>query len=339
MTGEDGGGGYGRYVEVVNVVPGRTPSKPKPRRLANTSRDLAGEAVLASVTVEPYGLVMIRLMSWNMKHLDLWDEIGVQGADVALLQEVPPPPGHADGAHQRCAACPEEVLPAISEAWRTAGWEKRPWRTAIARVTDAVQLEPVLTGDMTGTDAQALVLSRAGTITAANLTANGEHLFTAASVYSPWERPVGRNEPCWADGSAHRILSDLAPILWDQRRRPVVVAGDWNILFGYGEHGDVSFAQRYQTVFDRAESLGLRFVGPQHPNGRQADPWPEELPKASRCVPTFHHSQQKPETATRQLDFVFASSGIADKVNVRALNDPDDWGPSDHCRSIIDVDV
>ena len=41
--------------------------------------------------------------------------------------------------------------------------------------------------------------------------------------------------------------------------------------------------------------------------------------------------------ATRQLDFVFASRGLADSVHVRALNEPDEWGPSDHCRVEIEV--
>ena len=90
-------------------------------------------------------------------------------------------------------------------------------------------------------------------------------------------------------------------------------------------------------MFERAEALGLRFVGPQHPNGRQADPWPAELPADSLCVPTFHHNQQTPATATRQLDFVFASRALADHVHVRALNGEDEWGPSDHCRVLIDV--
>ena len=29
--------------------------------------------------------------------------------------------------------------------------------------------------------------------------------------------------------------------------------------------------------------------------------------------------------------------GMVDAVRVRALNAPDEWGPSDHCRMVIDV--
>ena len=85
------------------------------------------------------------------------------------------------------------------------------------------------------------------------------------------------------------------------------------------------------------EAIGLAYLGPQFPNGRQAEPWPGELPKGSLNVPTFHHSGQTPGTATRQLDSVFASKELAHPVTVRALNEPSVWGPSDHCRIEIEV--
>lgn len=91
------------------------------------------------------------------------------------------------------------------------------------------------------------------------------------------------------------------------------------------------------TVFDRMEAIGLRFVGPQSPNGMQADPWPAELPADSKNVPTFRTHRGDPSTATRQLDFVFASESIADRVQTVALNRPEEWGPSDHCRIRIEV--
>ena len=56
-------------------------------------------------------------------------------------------------------------------------------------------------------------------------------------------------------------------------------------------------------------------------------------------MPTYFHSRQTPETATRQLDFVFASDWIADRVTAVALNAVQEWGPSDHCRVRIDVAI
>ena len=81
----------------------------------------------------------------------------------------------------------------------------------------------------------------------------------------------------------------------------------------------------------------FHLVGPQHPNGRQADPWPNWLPKDSLNVPTFYKIGGSPKTATDQLDFVFASKSMADSIRVRALNGVDEWGPSDHCRLKIVV--
>jgi hypothetical protein len=54
-------------------------------------------------------------------------------------------------------------------------------------------------------------------------------------------------------------------------------------------------------------------------------------------APTFHSSTQKPETATRQLDFVLASLGLRPRMTVTAQNSADQWGPSDHCRIRIDL--
>ena len=39
------------------------------------------------------------------------------------------------------------------------------------------------------------------------------------------------------------------------------------------------------TVFDRMGSMRLLCVGPEHPNGRQTEPWPDELLRGSKNVP------------------------------------------------------
>jgi len=94
-----------------------------------------------------------------------------------------------------------------------------------------------------------------------------------------------------------------------QRGHEILVAGDLNILHGHGEHGSDYGRPRYQTVFERMAAIGLPFVGPQHPNGELCAPWPAELPRDSKNVPTFRTAKADPSSATRQLDFVFASTG------------------------------
>jgi hypothetical protein len=85
------------------------------------------------------------------------------------------------------------------------------------------------------------------------------------------------------------------------------------------------------------EAMGLPFVGPQAPNGRRANPWPSELPIESNNVPTYHTTRMTPAQAERQLDFVFASTDIAKQVKASAINEPGEWGPSDHCRVVIEL--
>ena len=94
---------------------------------------------------------------------------------------------------------------------------------------------------------------------------------------------------------------------------------------------------RDRTVTDRMQALDLEFMGPQSPAGRQAEPLPAGLPSDSLNVPTFHAPTQSPATAATQLDYAFASRGFHESVTVRAMNHPDEWGASDHCRLLIEV--
>ena len=130
----------------------------------------------------------------------------------------------------------------------------------------------------------------------------------------------------------------MSVFVGSQTKHRIIAAGDLNILNGYGERGSPYWGSRYETIFSRMTAIGLPFVGPQAPDGRQADPRPDELPLTSKDVPTFHTNLMTPATAARQIDFVFASKGIAEGVKTRALNEPDEWGPSDHCRVEIEFD-
>lgn len=38
-----------------------------------------------------------------------------------------------------------------------------------------------------------------------------------------------------------------------------------------------------------------------------------------------------------QLDYAFVSRGSHKKVSVRAMNEIEEWGSSDHCRLLIEV--
>jgi exonuclease III len=268
---------------------------------------------------------MVHVVSWNTGGCAWWN-VCDEEVDVVLLQEA-----------RRPASAPRfEMVPSIDAAWRTAGSGRRNWGTAIAAPSGRVGLRPHPLAEEYDPAPGVLLVSRAGTLRVADVMRDGEVVVTVASMYAPWER-ARTGSAIYADASAHRILSDLSGLISTRRNHRIVAAGDLNILRGYGEDCNPYWKARYATVFDRAEAMGLVYVGPHTPNGRQAQPWPAELPHDSIDVPTYHTNRQTPATASRQLDFVFASESIADRVSATALNELHEWGPSDHCRIEITV--
>lgn len=268
------------------------------------------------------------IYSWNIcRSSDAWRELARSDGDVALVQEAVAPPADLD-------------LEVDEASWATAGAGlDRPWRTAVARLSDRVSIRARPCRPISEAEMGQLVSCRAGTMSVADVEVPGAEPITLVSMYAAWEKPAAETGSAWivADASAHRLISDLSLLIGRQCGHRVIAAGDLNLLYGYGENGSAYWARRYMTVFDRMEALGLRFVGPQSPGGAQADPWPAELPKHSKNVPTFRTRRADPSTATRQLDFVFASESLAGRVDVTALNRADEWGSSDHCRIRVEL--
>lgn len=271
----------------------------------------------------------MKLISWNIAHRkDAWRYLINTDADVALLQEANAPP--PDVASQ---------IRSDGKEWKTFGTDGvRPWRSAIVQLSERAKINWLKSNTLEKADASDFRVSRRGTISAAQIeTPIGK--VTLVSMYGLWERPHTYAKSNWiyADASVHRLISDIAGLIGNQTNHKIIASGDLNILFGYGESGSKYWANRYDTVFKRMEAMGMLFVGPQHPNGRLADPWPSELPVESKNVPTYHNTNSTPKQAYRQLDFVFASECLRNHVRVTALNKPKDWGPSDHCRIVIDI--
>jgi hypothetical protein len=268
---------------------------------------------------------MLKIITWNLAHREKsWRFLIGTDADVALVQEAAPPPPEV-----------EQRIGVDSAPWKTAGAGcYRPWRTAVVKLSDRVNLEWLEPKGIADAQPGELAVSRLGTLAVAILTPPTGEPLIVASMYAPWEKSHAkiRSSEIYADASVHRVISDLSTVIPSKREHRILAAGDLNILYGYGEHGDALWASRYDTVFKRMAALGLSFVGPQAPNGRCAEPWPKELPSSSSNVPTYYTSHQTSASATRQLDFVFASNSLTEHLRVSALNGPDEWGPSDHCR-------
>ena len=273
----------------------------------------------------------IRIVSWNIaQRAEAWEALLDSGVDIALLQEAPPPP-----------ASVRDRIQVDEMPWKTAGHpDRRAWRTCVARLSDRVRLRHRPLASIEAATPGHLAVSRMGTLSVADLEVpeTGDTI-TLASLYGAWESPVTTKANSWiyADASVHRLISDLSALIAQQRAHRIIAAGDLNILRGYGEHGSSYWKARYDTVFSRMMAIGLPLVGPQAPDGRQATPWPEELPPKSQNVPTYHTAAQGTAGAARQLDFVFASDGLRERIRVRALNAVEEWGPSDHCQIMIEL--
>lgn len=284
---------------------------------------------------------MVKIVCWNInRSLDAYPTLQEMDADVALLQEVGP--GAAD-----------EMKGALggNAHWNDhPDWNKSHGWPAVLKLSDRVKVRwfrPILLMAKEEKKNQ-IAVSDLPTLAAALITPKGKspvEPFIVVSMYARWYRPhpLARDAPVirkpgtgeikiFADASAHRIISDLSAFIahTNPANHRIIAAGDLNTIYGATEESRLETPIRAQTMFDRMRAIGLEFLGPRAPKGgRKAAPTPQGLRPNTRNVPTF--------TTQNQLDYVFASRGFHESVSVRALNAPDEWGPSDHCRIVIEA--
>ena len=265
---------------------------------------------------------MLRLVSWNIGlRTEAMRVLRESNADVALLQEVRLPPDGWEGEHYNRGA-------------------------SVVLLSDRVTLVPfrnIPQGRRPAADE--IAVSAPGTLAAARVVPEVGSPFVAVSLYARWEKPHPSTPTNWgvgyADAMAHRAISDLSAFIGhvDPSTHRIVVAGDFNTICGATDANRLALPARDRSVFARFEALGFVLLGPQYPAGRRAEPTPSGLPADTANVPTYHTTRQRPATAANQLDYVFASCGFHERVSTRALNEPEEWGPSDHCRIGIEVDT
>lgn len=280
---------------------------------------------------------MIKVVSWNIdKRAEPWRELvrmaddGV--ADLALLQEAGNPPG--DLVH------PVEYEDAVF--WNRQLYDRWP---LVVKLSDRIKVVPFRqVPPISDLGKNEIGVSGIGTIAAAKVIPGNseEAAFIAVSMYARWLKPHPSTESNWSvgysDASAHRIISDLSVFIGctDPTTHRILAAGDLNMFYG-ATGSRLSLPERERTVWNRMEALGLEFLGPQAPHGRCAGQTPDDVPCDTKNLPTYYKTRESPETAANQLDYAFASRGFRETVSVRAMNEVHEWGPSDHCRLIIEV--
>ena len=186
-----------------------------------------------------------------------------------------------------------------------------PWRTpgsnsarAIVGISDDVLVKRISEADIINAGASSVVANKHIIAAAVIERIDGAAFFTVS--VEAWERNA-RPLP--------QVLKAIAKA--SGRDLPFVVGGDFNVWRG----------QEPTPIFDDMATAGVPLVGPFGPRGA--------------TTPTKFHrpGHETPADARRQLDYVFASSSIADTVTVNALNEATEeaWGPSDHCRLLIEL--
>ena len=302
---------------------------------------------------------MVKIVCWNINRGDAaWPRLKrMRNVDVALLQEVRPGAaeqmGGALGGHEHWGKYPE--------------WNKRHgWPAVVNLRPERVKVRwfrPVSLMVREEKKNQ-IAISDPPTLAAARVTPLSEGKPTGApfivvSMYARWysPHPIARNAPpikkpgtgrirIYADASAHRIISDLSGFIahTNPANHRIIAAGDLNTIYGAKEESTLEMPIRAQTIFDRMAALGMEFVGPRAGDGgKKADPPTADVRPSTCNVPTFLSPQQMENMRANgilsgnQLDYVFASRGFDESVRVHAMNDPKVWGPSDHCRIVIEV--
>lgn len=250
----------------------------------------------------------MKLICWNIGHRKAaWRSLPDLGVDVVLLQEgYEPPKDVADRI---------EVDPAPysrKDSRRPDGRGKALTRCAIVKVSDRVKVEYL----------EDIRSSHAGCLSAAVVTPlEGKyqgcpiHVVSFCPEYETYHPSSGLKGDDLVDTSIHRIISDISLLMGRKDSFRMIAAGDTTVM--YGDEVSDYWKARNKTVFDRMSSIGLPMIGPQGP--------------------TYYYPKQTPATATRQLDYVFASRSMKDSIRTTALNKPEEWGPSDHCRILIEV--
>ena len=293
---------------------------------------------------------MVKIVCWNIARRDAaWAELKrMHGVDIALLQEV------GIGAAEQM-----EGHLGGNEHWKDhpdPDWNKRHGWPAVLKLSNRVKVRwfrPISLmvkeekkNQIAVSDLPTLA---AACVTPLPQTENSIEPFIVVSMYARWyaPHPLADNKCEYSDASVHRIISDLTTFIggWPKAQAPcIIAAGDLNTFYGATKEHPYETPERMRTIFNRMRAIGLEFLGPRAPKGgRKADPTPQGLRPNTRNVPTYlSHPQMKDMKeegvlSGNQLDYVFASRGFHERVSVRALNAPDEWGPSDHCRIVIDV--
>ena len=209
---------------------------------------------------------MTRIVSWNIAgrvRPPTWEQLLAMDADLALLQEVRRIPAHIV---DRVGISPHEP-------WNKHLFDRFP---RVVRLSDRVTIEWFKQAEPLGYAGDGeMEVSGVGLTEVARISPRDGEPFIAVSLYGRWVQPHPSTNSKWSnfagvsDTSVHRAISDLSAFIGslDPSTHRIIVAGDFNLIYGATEKNPMVLALRDGTVWTRMEALGMVFMGPQHPAG------------------------------------------------------------------------
>lgn len=278
----------------------------------------------------------MRIVSWNMNYArrtpearaSAWDYLRHElKADVALVQEAVPLAGV------------DAVYRPIHESNRHYNWGSAVIALGAGVSLTARPRVALASWDWGARPADALPDSHPGASAVADiLDADGNVKFTAVSLYGQWEM-TGGDKDFHACARVHRILSDMTDVLAQSRKRPVVVAGDFNLTTQLERVGqNHRTADGARAAFDRLRAWGLTDCL-AHTSAARSQVAGCLCAEGDACahVQTYRHCN-KADGRPLQLDYAFASTTLLPSiVECRAVHDDAAWALSDHCPIVLDL--
>ena len=171
-----------------------------------------------------------------------------------------------------------------------------------------------------GLGARELPDSHPGASVVADVSLDGIYLFTAVSLYAQWEMLPG-SASMHGGPRLHRMLSDLTSVLARSKRRPLLLAGDFNVTSQSSRQPENEAA----AVFARLKAWGL-----------VSCPLTSDRPEGCVCPEGEDCRHVQTFRTGTQLDYVFGSPSLVTRMNGRAEQSPTAWQLSDHCTLVLD---
>lgn len=265
----------------------------------------------------------MRIVSWNMNrrgvsaavHRAAWDYLRDElRADLALVQEAVPP---------------SELQPQV---FRSTGLPRYEWGTAVVSfrtdlVLQAVSRVPLAESIPMVVDADSLPESHAGASAVAAVLVGERHLLTAVSLYGQWEGMPGSTRYL-AGPRVHRTLSDLTGIFEQQRRLPVVLAGDFNITTQGHHSSDNEAAAVFARL--RAWRMADALVHTRASRPRL---------QGCRCADGENCAHVQTFRTGSQLDYAFISASLLTEMTAaHVVRSADASQLSDHSPVVVELD-